>query len=419
VVAAWQSIEVLAEEQGYDFRVVKDQPRNAANTPDQNEFRILRTLQDTGENRYFEVTDNRMVYARPIHLTADCLACHGDPATSTTGDGLDPLGYPMENLRDGAFHGAFILSSNLDKVDEVVAAGTMHTVLWLLPLAGGLMGAAVWLSRRQIIVPLRRVTHTVAQTAHAAREAGDQVATAASSLSAALTDGNNDQAASLEETAAMLKSIDGDAQANLDRSNQATSLSDDGRRAVEAGRQAMNDLAAAVEEIRHAAEASGQIVQDIDAIAKQTNLLALNAAVEAARAGEAGKGFAVVAEEVRGLAARATAAAKETAGHIDRSVGAGTRGVRLTEQTAAHFDNLTQSTAKLDVLLKQMNEASRRQTSDVGQSADVVQHMGDVALKTAEGVEQSTAAAKRLQGQGHTLEAAADELSKLIERKAA
>jgi methyl-accepting chemotaxis protein len=99
VVAAWESIRTVAKEQGYDFRIPKNQARNKDNLPTAEEADLLRILESGSQDDYFNVDTarNEIVYARPIMLTADCLSCHGDPKNSPTGDGKDVLGFQMEN----------------------------------------------------------------------------------------------------------------------------------------------------------------------------------------------------------------------------------------------------------------------------------------------------------------------------------
>lgn len=110
VVAAWNAIERVAKQEGYKFRIPKRQARNPENQPRPDEEEILHQLEDRGQAEYIQVDEgrNEIVYARPIRLSQDCLACHGDPATSPTKDGRDITGMPMEGWKTGQVHGAFV-----------------------------------------------------------------------------------------------------------------------------------------------------------------------------------------------------------------------------------------------------------------------------------------------------------------------
>ena len=130
VVAAWKSLQELADARGYEFRVPKNQARNSRNDPTPDEAEILKLLESGKEKEYFRIDEkaNKIVYAKPIVLTQDCLACHGDPANSATKDGRDPLGFTMENWHTGEVHGAFVLTQSLARIDAVVQAGTWQTI---------------------------------------------------------------------------------------------------------------------------------------------------------------------------------------------------------------------------------------------------------------------------------------------------
>ncbi|MEI8196330.1 MAG: DUF3365 domain-containing protein, partial [Phycisphaerae bacterium] len=156
VVAAWNAIDEVAKNQGYEFRIAKPQARNPKNLPSADEQIILDTMEKQRLEEYFKVdqANNQIVYARPIVLTQDCMKCHGDPATSPTHDGRDIAGFTMENWKAGEVHGAFILKSPLARVDQVVQAGLFTTMGWMIPLALVIVGGFIWLNRRMIVRPL-------------------------------------------------------------------------------------------------------------------------------------------------------------------------------------------------------------------------------------------------------------------------
>ena len=167
VVAAWNAIQTIADKEGYEFRIPKNQARNKKNLPTENESIILNYFEDGKQKEYFSIdrAANQIVYARPIVLTEDCLACHGDPKNSPTGNGEDILGFKMENWKAGEVHGAFVLRSNLDRLDKVVQAGVMKALWWICPIVLLIgVGVAVFI-RRSITQPLEKAIGVVRQVA--------------------------------------------------------------------------------------------------------------------------------------------------------------------------------------------------------------------------------------------------------------
>ena len=94
-----------------------------------------------------------------------------------------------------------------------------------------------------------------------------------------------------------------------------------------------NNMSIDVNNFIHIVNNLKEKAKGISGISEQTNLLALNASIEAARAGEAGRGFAVVAEEIR----------------------------KLSENTKVILGSM-------DVLLKEIGDASRKSSASVNET---------------------------------------------------
>lgn len=401
VVAAWEAIEQAAKESGFEFRVPKHQARNKKNLPNAAEAEILRILEKGDKPEYVDVDreSNLITYARPIKLTKDCLACHGDPATSPTKDGKDIVGFQMEGWKAGEVHGAFVLKANLSKVDNVVHDGMQRSIAWILPLTLAIVVAFYYLNRRIIVRPLRA-------SISALREASEQTAYASGQIASAsqtLADGASAQAASIEETSASLEEMASMTHRNADSAASAKTLANQTRSAAEAGTADVREMTAAMDAIKQSSDNIAKIVGTIENIAFQTNILALNAAVEAARAGDAGLGFAVVADEVRTLAQRSAQAAKETASRIEDSIAKSTHGVTISAKVAQQLNEIAEKVRGVDKLVAEIATASREQTQGIEQINRAVGDVDRVTQSNAASAEESASASEVLGNQAVAL----------------
>jgi methyl-accepting chemotaxis protein len=94
------------------------------------------------------------------------------------------------------------------------------------------------------------------------------------------------QAGSLEETAAAMEELTSTVRQNAENAQQANQLASDASGAGGAQRGSGQQVVSTMQGISEASRRIVDIIGVIDGIAFQTNILALNAAVEAARAGE-------------------------------------------------------------------------------------------------------------------------------------
>jgi methyl-accepting chemotaxis protein len=411
VVASWTAIQHAAEEQGYRFRVVRENPRNPQNAPDAREEDLLGKL-NAGAAEYFDVDrpHRQITYARPVRLTQDCLSCHGDPAGSATGDGKDVLGFRMEGWRAGEVHGAFVLNSSMDRLDQVVQAGMKQTLLWMVPLVLLLAPAFYALNRMLIVRPFGVLVQDILATCRQTANASRNISESGESLAASATE----QAASLEEISATLEELSGTARANTESVRVARSVANETRSAAETGGVQMNEMVAAMAAIRESSGDIGRIIKAVEEIAFQTNLLALNASVEAARAGQAGAGFAVVADEVRNLAQRAAQAARETTELIEGATGKIDQGARRCTDIAESLHKIVDRSRGVDQSVAQIAAATEEQLRGIQELNSAVAQLSGVTQSLAAAAEHSAAETVALNQQTLTLHETVGSLAAVV-----
>jgi methyl-accepting chemotaxis protein len=134
----------------------------------------------------------------------------------------------------------------------------------------------------------------------------------------------------------------------------------------------------------------------IEEIARQTNLLALNAAIEAARAGEHGKGFAVVAAEVRKLAERS----QKAAGEINQ-LSANT--LKVSEKSGEMLDKLVPDIQRTAELVQEITAASKEQDTGAEQINKALQQLEQVIQQNASASEEMASTTEELTGQSDQL----------------
>ena len=258
----------------------------------------------------------------------------------------------------------------------------------------------------QIARPIRRVVEGLTEGAEQVSSASGQI----SQASQQVAQGSGEQASGIEETSSSLEEIASMTKQNASNAGEANGLMSEVGGLVNKGKESMDRLNAAIEEIKRSSDATSRIVKTIDEIAFQTNLLALNAAVEAARAGDAGKGFAVVAQEVRNLAQRAGEAARNTAALIEGSVKNADQGVSVASETAKVLKEVTSSVQKVSELVSEIAAASKEQAQGIEQVATAVAQMNQVTQANAANSEESASASEELNAQVEQVDSMIQEL---------
>jgi methyl-accepting chemotaxis protein len=212
-----------------------------------------------------------------------------------------------------------------------------------------------------------------------------------------------EQAASLQETAASLTQLTQTVKHNADNAREANALAARATDITGAGNTAVHHMVDTIERINSSSAKISEITGVIEGIAFQTNILALNAAVEAARAGEDGRGFAVVAGEVRNLAQRSASAAKEIKELIGSSVAMIRDGATQATEVGTTMDQIKLAIKQVSDIVGEIASASEEQSRGIEQVSLAVTQMDEVTQRNAALVEEAAAAAQSLEEQATSL----------------
>ena len=252
---------------------------------------------------------------------------------------------------------------------------------------------------------LQQVMVSVAANTQAIRSGTREISVAADDLSRR----TEQQAASLEETAAALGEITATVRKTAEGATHARQVVSTAKHDAEKGSDVVRQAMTAMSGIEKSSQRIGQIIGVIDEIAFQADLLALNAGVEAARAGDAGRGFAVVASEVRALAQRSAEAAKEIEAFISASTGQVEQGVDLVAETGKALERIFTQVAEIDTIVSQIATSAQDQAVGLQEVNTAVSQMDQVTQQNAAMVEESTTAS-------HTLSHETEELTRILGR---
>ncbi len=193
----------------------------------------------------------------------------------------------------------------------------------------------------------------------------------------------NQQAASLEETAAAVEEITSITRNNANNASKMSELGSKVKTEVSNGMNLASKTSTSMDDINEQVTAINEAITVIDQIAFQTNILSLNAAVEAATAGEAGKGFAVVAQEVRNLASRSADAANEIKTLVESAASKANEGKKVSDDMIQGYESLNENFNQTIALIEDVSSASKEQMTGIEQINDAVTMLDKVTQENA------------------------------------
>ncbi|WP_445479288.1 HAMP domain-containing methyl-accepting chemotaxis protein [Lysinibacillus irui] len=314
----------------------------------------------------------------------------------------------------------------------------------------------VVLSYNQMITEVKRLLHTVTDSAYEVeemtgklQESSEQSSTTTVKIAKdvqSIADSTAASTSKLASNTASLEEVLNDVQVILEKVQVVESFAHHTARDAESGTEIVQANLAQMRAIKEAVEKSNtaifnlverassidQMIEVIEKITAQTNLLALNASIEAARAGEHGKGFAVVANEVRKLAEQTVQSTQTITSivqniHLDSSYAvqmmegvlvATEKGVAVTGQTASSFDQILEKVHTIKPYMMEVSATVQEianHTKTVSEDAVMLTALSDTNTMSTKHVATLTAEQLAAQEQFHNYIKELRKVSKVLQ----
>jgi methyl-accepting chemotaxis protein len=273
-----------------------------------------------------------------------------------------------------------VAMSDITTAAEEIADGNLMVVIRERSAKDKLMQALA-----SMVAGLTRTVSDIRSIAGEVSSASQSISTA----SVQVSNGATAQAASAEEASSSMEQMVSNIKQNAENAQQTNKIATKSAKDAQESGKSVLEAVAAMKEI-------ASKISIIEEIARQTNLLALNAAIEAARAGEHGKGFAVVAAEVRKLAERS----QKAAGEINQLSGTT---VKVSEKAGEMLDKLVPDIQRTAELVQEITAASKEQDTGAEQINKALQQLEKVIQQNASASEEMASTTEELTGQSDQL----------------